>query len=64
MKTSELINRLIALKKKHGDLEVLAGDPDFGMGLYPVTQAEEDQGTIDLYHEEGPYCRTCKRGCS
>lgn len=62
MKLSKLINELIALKIKHGDLEVWSGDPDYGE-LYPVTQVREDGGTADIYHHYGSYCRECRRGC-
>ena len=63
MKVSELISRLIALKVKHGNLEVLAGDPDYGEAMFPVTGIREDQGTIDIYHFEGSHCKQCGRGC-
>lgn len=45
LKLSQLINQLIELKKKHGDLPVRAGDPDYSGGdLYPVTSAVYHDG--------------------
>lgn len=63
MKISELIAELQKIKRQHGDLEVLAGDPDYGYAMYPVSMVEEDQGTADIYHFEGPHCGSCGRGC-
>ncbi len=71
MKASQLINQLIALKKKHGDVDVYAEDPDYGDGnAYLVTRAHYSSGGplekegIILWHFWGAYCRECGRGCS
>lgn len=70
MKASELINKLIELKKKHGDVEVFAEDPDYGDGnAYQVTSARyepagwQSKEGIVLWHFWGPYCKECGRGC-
>lgn len=70
MKVSKLINELIELKKKHGDVEVFAEDPDYGDGnAYQVTRAKYESGShlskegVVLWHHWGSYCRSCGRGC-
>lgn len=70
MKVSKLINELIALKVKHGDVEVFAEDPDYGDGnAYKVSQARyEPAGWLSkegivIWHATGSYCKQCGRGC-
>lgn len=70
MKLSELIRELAALKKKHGDIEVYAEDPDYGDGnAYEVTSARHSAGAVGskegviLWHHWGSYCSHCRRGC-
>jgi len=73
VKTSELINRLIELKKAHGDVEVFAG-PDDGnsdSAVGNVAYCDDWRGMrevgsqdpfIFLYHYIGGACSNCRRG--
>lgn len=75
MKVSKLINELIALKRKHGDIEVVADDPDQRVPLLheisSVTHGAPGIGPdahpygdyIILWHWYGDYCGECGRGC-
>jgi hypothetical protein len=48
LQLSQLINQLIALKKKHGDLPVYAGDPDYSGGdFYPVSACVYHDGQLE-----------------
>lgn len=49
MKLAELINQLIELKKKHGNIGVFAGDPDYSGGaLFEVTAAKYHDGAPEF----------------
>lgn len=65
MKISELIAQLNKLKREHGDVEVRAGDPEWGDGMHRVYSVEPSEGraSVHLNHHYGGYCRECHRGC-
>ncbi len=71
MKISKLINELIEIKKKYGDREVYAQDPDYGDGKHPVSTVIAEGESVHLgadmvaviWHGAGSHCSQCGRGC-
>lgn len=67
MKTSELINKLIALKKEHGDLEIQLGDAhstNWEEYTSPVVgEPEALERRIMIWLDYGSRCSECRRGC-